>query len=75
MHHPTEPIEIEAGMTTDDLLRRMERISFQGRQLASAARVWETALQSGGFVMMGLAGAMTAAGMRTLVATLIELVY
>jgi deoxyhypusine synthase len=75
MHHPTEPIEIEAGMTTDDLLRRMERISFQGRQLASAARVWETALRSDGFVMMGLAGAMTAAGMRTLVATLIERGY
>jgi deoxyhypusine synthase len=75
MHHPTEPIEIEAGMTTDDLLRRMERISFQGRQLASAARVWETALKSDGFVMMGLAGAMTAAGMRTLVATLIDKGY
>lgn len=75
MRHETEPIEIEPGMTTDELLRRMEKTSFQGRQLARAARVWETALQSGGFVMMGLAGAMTAAGMRTLVATLIEKRY
>lgn len=75
MQHPTEPIEIEAGMTTDDLLRRMERISFQGRQLASAARVWETALKSGGFVMMGMAGALSAAGMRNLVAALIDKGY
>lgn len=69
--HPTDPIVIEPGMTTDELLRRMEKISFQGRQLARAAKVWETALQSGGFVMMGLAGAMSAAGMRNLVAGLI----
>jgi len=75
MHRPTKPIVIEAGMTTDELLRRMEKISFQGRQLARAARVWETALQSGGFVMMGLAGAMTPAGMRSLVAGLIEKGY
>jgi deoxyhypusine synthase len=72
LRHQTIPIEIEPGMTTDALLRRMEKISFQGRQLARAARVWETALESKGFVMMGLAGAMSAAGMRNIVATLIE---
>jgi len=72
MSHPTDPILIEPGMTTDDLLRRMEQISFQGRQLARAAKVWETALKSDGFVVMGLAGAMSAAGMRRLVAGLIE---
>jgi len=77
-HHtksPTEPIEIEPGMTTDELLARMEKISFQGRQLARAARVWETALAQDAYVMMGLAGAMTAAGMRKLVAKLIEYRY
>lgn len=72
LKHRTEPIEIEPGMTTDELLRRMEKISFQGRQLARAARVWETALRSGAFVMMGLAGAMSAAGMRGIVSRLIE---
>ncbi len=71
----TEPLEIEAGMTTDQLLRGMEKISFQGRQLARAARVWETALKSDGYVMMGLAGAMSAAGMRSIVSTLIEKKY
>ncbi len=72
LRHKTEPLEIKPGMTTDQLLRRMEKISFQGRQLAEAARVWETALRSNGYVMMGLAGAMTPAGMRNIVSSLIE---
>ena len=71
-HTPTEPITLDPGMTTDELLRRMERVSFQGRQLARAARVWEAALGDGAFVMMGIAGAMTAAGMRRIVTQLIE---
>jgi len=75
MRTPTEPIELEAGMTTDTLLSRMEKISFQGRQLARAARVWEAALNDDAFIMMGLAGAMTAAGMRTLISQLIERRY
>ena len=62
-------------MTTDELLSRMEKISFQGRQLARAARVWEAALDGGAYVMMGLAGAMTPAGMRRLVSMLIEKQY
>jgi deoxyhypusine synthase len=72
---PTRPIELEPGLTTDQLLQRMERISFQGRQLARAARVWEAALREDAFVMMGIAGAMTAAGMRKIVSLLIEKRY
>lgn len=78
-HHfkdtPTVPLTLEPDMTTDDLLTRMERISFQGRQLARAARVWQTALEEDAFVMMGLAGAMTAAGLKSVVRQLIELRY
>lgn len=78
-HHfkqsPTEPIELEPGLTTDELLRRMEKISFQGRQIARSVRVWEEALDQNAYVMMGLAGAMSAAGMRKLVSRLIELRY
>jgi deoxyhypusine synthase len=75
LHTPTVPIEIEPGMTTSELLARMERISFQGRQLARAAAVWEAGLRAGAYVMMGLAGAMVPAGMRRLVAMLIERGY
>jgi deoxyhypusine synthase len=72
---PTEPIELEPGLSTDELLGRMEKISFQGRQIARSARVWQAALDQDAFIMMGLAGAMTAAGMRKIVSQLIELRY
>ena len=72
---PTVPIELEPGLSTDELLCRMEKISFQGRQIARSTRVWEEALSQDAYVMMGLAGAMTAAGMRKLVSLLIELRY
>ncbi|MFH1754311.1 MAG: deoxyhypusine synthase family protein [Candidatus Latescibacterota bacterium] len=72
LHKPTEPITVVCDMTTDELLSRMENISFQGRQLARAARIWEQAMRSDAYVMMGLAGAMTAGGMGRLVAQLIE---
>jgi deoxyhypusine synthase len=77
-HHkktPTVPISLEPGMTTDELLARMERISFQGRQIARSVRVWEAALDDGAYIMMGLAGAMTAAGLRQIIRVLIEKGY
>lgn len=72
LHTPTEPVSITPGMTTDQLLRGMEKMSFQGRQLARAAGVWEEGLRSGAFVMMGLAGAMVPAGMRNIIRYLME---
>ena len=35
---PIEPFVVEAGLTADQVLARMERISFQGRNLATAHR-------------------------------------
>jgi deoxyhypusine synthase len=75
LRHKTEPIVVEPDITADELLRRMEKISFQGRQLGLAAAVWEKALKSDAYVIMGLAGAMTAGGMRNLVSQLIEYGY
>jgi deoxyhypusine synthase len=75
LHKATEPITLEPDMTTDELLARMESISFQGRQIARAARIWEQARQTGAYIMMGFAGAMTAGGMGRLVGQLIEKGY
>lgn len=75
LRHKTAPIVIEPEITADELLRRMEKISFQGRQLGLAAAVWEKALNSGAYVIMGLAGAMTAGGMRTVISQLIARGY
>ncbi len=75
LHKATEPITVTPKMTTDELLARMENISFQGRQIARAAKIWEHALRTGSFIMMGFAGAMTAGGMARLVGQLIEKGY
>ena len=37
---PVEPFVLDRGLTADEVLSRMERISFQGRNLATAHRVW-----------------------------------
>jgi deoxyhypusine synthase len=68
---PVEPLVPEVGLTGDALLERMERISFQGRNLALARRVWERMLSDDVTVFLGLAGALSAGGLRLVVADLI----
>jgi deoxyhypusine synthase len=59
-------------MTCSELLEGLEGCSFQGRQLARAAKIWTEALDEDVMVWLGLAGAMVPAGMRKAVATLME---
>src|SRR5256714_9720504 len=66
-----EPFAVEAGLSADALLARMERISFQGRNLATAHRIWEKVLQDDGTIFLGRAGALAAGGLRMIVAHLI----
>ncbi|HET7619383.1 MAG TPA: deoxyhypusine synthase family protein [Vicinamibacterales bacterium] len=68
---PVEPLEIEAGLSADALLARMERVSFQGRNLATARRIWEKMLAHDCTIFLGLAGALSAGGMRRIVAHLV----
>src|SRR6187431_1724280 len=68
---PVEPFAVEAGLTVDQLLARMERISFQGRNLATAHRIWQKMLQDDVTIFMGMAGALSAGGLRMIVAHLI----
>src|SRR5437762_12652623 len=68
---PIEPFAVEAGLTADQLLVRMERISFQGRNLATARRVWEKMLEDDVTIFLGMAGALSAGGLRLIVAHLI----
>src|SRR6187431_828910 len=69
---PVEPFAVEAGLTVDQLLARMERISFQGRNLATAHRIWQKMLQDDVTIFLGMAGALSAGGLRLLVAHLIQ---
>ena len=68
---PIEPFAVEAGLSADELLTRMEKISFQGRNLATAHRVWQKMLQDNVTIFLGMAGALSAGGLRMVVAHLI----
>ena len=68
---PIEPFADEAGLTADQVLARMERISFQGRNLATAHRIWQKMLQDDVTIFLGMAGALSAGGLRLAVAHLI----
>lgn len=68
---PVEPFEARAGDPADEILRRMERISFQGRNLALAHRVWRRMLADDVLIFLGTAGALSAGGLRLVIAQLI----
>src|SRR5215470_199295 len=68
---PIQPFTIEAGLSVDEVVARMERISFQGRNLATARRIWEKMLRDDVTILMGMAGALSAGGLRMVVAHLI----
>ena len=68
---PVEPFTVESGASADDVLTRMERISFQGRSLATARRIWEKMLADDCTIFLGMAGALSAGGLRLVVAHLL----
>jgi deoxyhypusine synthase len=68
---PVEPFTIQPDLRADEVLARMERISFQGRNLATARRIWEKMLGGDCTIFFGMAGALSAAGLRMIVAHLI----
>jgi deoxyhypusine synthase len=68
---PIEPFTVQPDAAASDLLARMERISFQGRNLATARRIWEKMLAGDCTIFMGLAGALSAGGLRMIVSYLI----
>jgi len=72
LRKPVEPFAVTAGLSADELLSRMERISFQGRNLGTARRIWEKMLASDATIFLGTAGALSAGGMRMIIAHLIE---
>jgi deoxyhypusine synthase len=68
---PIEPFVVEEGLSADAILARMERISFQGRNLATAHRIWQKMLQDNVTIFLGVAGALSAGGLRMIVAHLV----
>src|SRR5689334_18694768 len=72
---PVEPFVVEEGLGADEVLARMERISFQGRSLATARNIWQKMLGSDCTIFLGVAGALGAGGMRLILAHLLERRY
>src|SRR5438876_659101 len=69
---PIEPFFVDQGLTADQILARMERISFQGRNLATALHIWQKMLDDDVTIFLGMAGALSAGGLRLIVAHLIS---
>ena len=72
LSRPTRPLTIDRRKSVADLLEKMQGVSFQGRNLATAYQVWRRMLRDRTMIMMGMAGAMVPAGMRRLVVYLIQ---
>src|SRR5438067_6472530 len=72
---PIEPFTVDADLSAEQVLARMERISFQGRNLAVAHRIWQKMLQDDVTIFLGMAGALSAGGLRMIVAHLIQQRY
>ena len=68
---PVEPFAVGADLTADQLLAQMERVSFQGRSLGVARRIWEKMLAADCTIFLGVAGALSAGGMRLTIAHLL----
>src|SRR5215203_5256576 len=69
---PIQPFTVDPNVRADELLEKMEHISFQGRSLGVAHRVWQKMLGDDVTIFMGMAGALSAGGLRMVVAHLIE---
>ena len=69
---PVEPFTVAPDLPADELLARMEKISFQGRNLSTARRIWQKMLGDNCTIFLGMAGALSAGGMRLIVAHLLQ---
>lgn len=69
---PTRPLEIDRHKNVAALLEKMQGISFQGRNLATAYQIWRKMLGDRVMILMGMSGAMVPAGLRRTVVYLIK---
>ncbi len=65
-------LKVERGLKVSELIEMFECTAFNARRLSIAARIYEEMLKNDSFVFFTLAGAMIPAGMRRIVADMIE---
>jgi deoxyhypusine synthase len=72
-HQRVRPFDITERATAAELVERMGGTSFQARHIAEAARIWERALADPETtLLLGVAGALVPAGMRPVLAYMVE---
>jgi deoxyhypusine synthase len=69
---PVTPFPVGDKLGAAELVRRMGGTAFQSRKLAQAVHIWDAMLQGEVTIFLGLAGAMVPAGMRSVLAYLVE---
>ena len=71
LKHPIKPFIPRSGLSAPEILKQMENISFQGRNLGIAHRVWRRMIADDVLIFLGVAGALSAGGLRMIIADLI----
>ena len=69
---PTDPFQVDGSLNAGQLLERMSKTSFQGRNLGAAFSIWKQMVEDKAFIFFGLAGAMVPAGMRRVIVFLLH---
>jgi len=72
LHTPVSPITLDDVHDVEKLVEKMGKTAFQGKNISIAKDIWVNMVQDETTIFLGLAGAMVPAGMRKLVASLIE---
>lgn len=72
LHTPITPLTISETASISELVANMAGTSFQARNLGLAADIWSRMLEGRVAIFLGLAGAMIPAGMRKVMAYLIQ---
>nr|MDO8098634.1 deoxyhypusine synthase family protein [Candidatus Njordarchaeota archaeon] len=69
---PVKDMEPSGELTVPDLLEQLGQTAYNARRLFDVADTWLSAIKSGSRIYLTLAGAMTPAGMRRVIAKAIE---
>ena len=72
LKNPVKPFIARPGLSAAEILEQMEHISFQGRNLGVAHRVWRRMIADDVLIFLGVAGALSAGGLRMIIAHLIS---
>jgi deoxyhypusine synthase len=72
LNHSVRPVEVWGKNNLANLLDKMSKTAFQGKNLSWAVQVWVEMLKQETTILLGLAGALIPAGMRQLLVYLIQ---